>query len=92
MSIIQDALDREAQRPEPVRTDYAAAKKMLTRQKSQLTRAVNTGDPEKVAEACRDAIREWNQPGMFWPDDWARWQRALDDALPWHQQVDISSL
>lgn len=49
-----------------------------TAQKSALTRAVKTGDRVKVFEACRKAVREWNAAG-HWPDDWSRWQRALDD-------------
>lgn len=48
-------------------------------QKSALTRAVNSGDPNKVLAACRKAVAEWNE--NYWPDDWSRWQRALDDAF-----------
>ena len=60
--------------------------------KSALTRAVNTGDPERVKDACRKVVAEWNAPGNYWPDDWARWQRALDDVLPWNQHILLDDL
>lgn len=56
---------------------------MVRRQRAALTRAVRNGDPQRVVLACREAIRAWNAPGSAWPDDWSRWQRALDDAFPW---------
>lgn len=49
-------------------------------QKAALTRAINSGNPEKVRAACRKVVKEWN--ANYWPDDWARWQRALDDIYP----------
>ena len=49
-------------------------------QKAALTRAVRSGDREKVLAACTKAVREWSQ--SYWPDGWCRWQRALDDAYP----------
>lgn len=33
---------------------------------------------EKVKQVCREAVIEWNAIGA-WPDDWARWQVALND-------------
>lgn len=69
--------------------DYARMKKIHPRQKGRLTLAVNSKDPLKVKEACRAAIREWNEIGC-WPDDWTRWQRALDDVLPWGSRIDIT--
>lgn len=74
------------------RTDYAALSRMVKRQRAALTRAKNSGDPEKVVLACRNAVREWNAPGAIWPDDWAAWQRALDDVLPWHEHVELADL
>jgi hypothetical protein len=74
------------------RVDYKALNRMVRRQKAALTRAKNSGDPEKVILACRDAVREWNQPGAMWPDNWSMWQRTLDDVLPWHQHVELSDL
>ena len=65
---------------------------MVRRQRAALTRARNSGDGERVILACRDALREWNQPGSMWPDDWANWQRALDAVLPFSQQVSLDDL
>lgn len=75
-----------------VQVDYAALNKMVRRQKSALTRAINSGDRDKVVLACRDAVREWDEPGAIWPDDWSRWQRALDDILPFHDHVELADL
>lgn len=62
--------------------DYARMNRVLPKQKAALTRALKTGDPDKVVATCRAAVVEWNEIGA-WPDNWARWQRALDDVLPW---------
>lgn len=69
---------REAAR-KPI--DYGRMKREFPKQKARLTRAVKSGDRDKVLIACRDVVREWDEIGM-WPDDWARWQRALDDCFP----------
>lgn len=58
-------------------TEYVT-KAEFTRQKSRLTRAQNTGDPLAVLVAVEKTLDEWS--GKAWPDDWARWARALDDA------------
>lgn len=71
--------------------DYDRMRKIFPQQKAALTRAVKSGDVEIVAQACVKAMAEWDEIGA-WPDDWARWQRALDDMLPWHAQVDIRDL
>lgn len=63
-------------------TDYAAANKLFRAQKAALTRAVKSGDKDKVVAAVRKAVEEWNGP-IFdgaWPDDWHRWNIALQDA------------
>ena len=49
-------------------------------QKAGLTRAVNSGDSNKLIRECRRTVSEWKTQG-YWPDDWSDWQRALDDAL-----------
>lgn len=82
------AARRDAARP---RIDYDRMKRVFPKQKAALTRATNSGDVDKVVNACIAAMNEWDEIGC-WPDDWARWQRALDDMLPWNQQVDISDL
>lgn len=63
-------------------TDYTKLNKVVKRQRAALTRAVKTGDPAKIEAVCRTAVAEWNAGDMMWPDDWSRWQRALDDAYP----------
>ncbi len=72
--------------------DYKKLNEMVRRQRAALTRAVNSGDRDRVVLACRDAVNEWNQPGCMWPDEWARWQCALDDVLPFHQQISLAEL
>lgn len=46
---------------------------------------------ERVAAVCKAAILEWNEIGA-WPDQWATWQCALDDVLPWNQSIDLRDL
>ena len=60
--------------------DYKLMNKRYRFQKAALTRAINSGDPNKVVEACRKAVREWDECGG-WPDGWHRWNIALSDAL-----------
>ncbi|MHB8492763.1 MAG: hypothetical protein ACYDA6_11210 [Solirubrobacteraceae bacterium] len=74
------------------RVDDALLNRMVRRQQAALTRAQRSGDPERVILTVRDTVREWEAPGALWPDDWSRWQRALDDVLPWHQHIDIRDL
>lgn len=47
--------------------------------KARLTRAQNSGDPEKVVDAVEKTLAGWE--GKAWPDDWARWLRAIQDVL-----------
>lgn len=63
--------------------DYAGVAKAFRQQKAALTRAVNSGDSDKIVVAVTKAVREWGEAPFngAWPDDWSRWQRALDDAL-----------
>lgn len=46
---------------------------------------------EALLALIKKTIAEWNECGA-WPDDWHRWQNALDDALPFGQQIDIRDL
>jgi hypothetical protein len=46
--------------------------------KSRLTRARNSGDPEKVLNECAHAFAIFDEKG--YPDDWHRWERASNDA------------
>lgn len=92
MGLITDAYQRANERDATRRPiDYDRMKQVWPRQKAALTRAVNTGDPEKVAKVCKDAIEVWNEIGA-WPDDWALFQRGLDDVLPYYARVDINDL
>jgi hypothetical protein len=90
MGLIDDAIARTDARPVK-RIDYARMKRVRRGQKAALTRAVNTGDAEKIAAVCKAAVAEWNEIGA-WPDDWSRWQRALSDALPWNRHVGLEDL
>jgi hypothetical protein len=61
--------------------DYTRMNRDHRNQKAALTRAVNSADRDKVVLACAKAVREWDDIGA-WPDDWSRWQNALDDVFP----------
>lgn len=60
--------------------DYARMQRTMPKHKSALTRAVKSGDPEKVVAACRAAVAEWNAIGA-WPDRWSTWNIAYGDAM-----------
>ena len=53
-------------------------------QKAALTRAVKSGDPSRVLAECeRVTGTDWTPDSPhtpYWPDDWRRWLRALEDA------------
>jgi len=59
--------------------DYERANREYARQKAALTRAENSGDPDKVVAAVKKAVAEWNAWGA-WPDGWHRWNIAYGDA------------
>ena len=82
----QDA-ELAARRP----IDYDRMQRVFPRQKAALTRATKSGDVARLARVIREAIREWDEIGA-WPDDWALWQRALDDAVGYAESVDIRYL
>lgn len=76
-------------------TNYIT-KAQYTRQKAALTRAINLAKAAKdkgetwqqssaiVEAAVRKTVHEWIEKRQAWPDDWTRWQRALEDARPWN--------
>lgn len=78
-------------RPAPKRIDYDRMKREWPRQKAALTRAVKSGSAEKVAGVCIAAVKVWDEVGA-WPDDWARFQRALHDALGWQNYADFDDV
>lgn len=80
--ILRRARAREAAREAAYKPiDYARMNRTRRSQKAALTRAINSGDRDKMIETCAAAVREWDEIGA-WPDDWTRWQRALDDTFP----------
>jgi hypothetical protein len=90
MSIIDDALARGEARPVR-RIDYERMNAIRPKQQAALTWAVKTKDPEKIAGVCKKAVEAWRECGS-WPDDGSRWQRALNDSLPFHRQVALEDL
>lgn len=82
---IRDARDRgERAAAQPTRyIDNATYRK----QRAALTRAVNSGDPERIKATVIKTVRDWNAGNYAWPDAWSRWQNALDDALPYNARV-----
>ena len=50
-----------------------------------------SGDLDKLIATIKAATTEWDEIGA-WPDDWNRWQIALDDAVGFRQHVDIRYL
>jgi hypothetical protein len=75
----------------PHRIDYARMQQVWPKQKRALAAAVRTADADRIAAVCIAAIQVWDEIGA-WPDDWALFQRALDDALPWHRQITLTDL
>lgn len=77
--------------------DYARMQREHPKQKAALTRAVNAWrksdkkDNSAVVKACREAVRVWDEIGA-WPDDWSRWQNALNDSEPWHSMTLLEDL
>ena len=60
-------------------TNYITTKQFRAA-KSRLTRAINSGDPHKVVAEVTRTFAEWDDGDYAYPDDWHRWQRALEDA------------
>jgi hypothetical protein len=66
--------------------DYAKAQRLFVKHKSALTRALHKQDATErraaVLAECNAFVHEFDAAGFPWPDDWSRWQRALDDQYP----------
>ena len=71
--------------------DYERMQRRYPAQKRALTLAIKSGDCEQLVSHCRAVIAEWDEIGA-WPDDWARWQRALNDAFPWPNVPQLDDL
>lgn len=66
--------------PTPARgIDYIRMSREAPRLKRMLTNAQRANDPQKVLEACKEAVRVWDEIGA-WPDNWHTWNIALGDA------------
>lgn len=94
--ILRQAQERGEQRlAERKPIDYARMNALFPKQKAALTRALHVTDGQARKDAviltCRKTVREWNEIGA-WPDDWSRWQRALDDTLGLYQTVRLEDL
>jgi len=90
MGLIDAALERQGR--QTVRTiDYDRMSREHPAQKAALTRAIKTKNPETIAKVCKAAIGAWDACGA-WPDDWNRWQVALNDSLPYFQCIDLRNL
>ena len=91
MTLTPEELARAERRSTPKRIDYARMQREHPKLKAALTKAVKSGDPDRVVEACRKAVTIGDELGA-WPDDWSRWQRELDDALGWNSNVALEDL
>lgn len=63
-------------------TNYLS-KQEYANDKRALTRTINLymeADPQRVIDHAEGTMRSWEERGLAFPDDWARWQRAADDA------------
>jgi hypothetical protein len=65
--------------------NYELMKREGPKLKAALTRAQKKGYKDVLA-ACYMALAHWAEWGA-WPDDWSRWQRALDDAALKHNRA-----
>lgn len=65
---------REAARP---KRQYLTGPE-YSRLKSELTRAKNSGDGQRVLRAVAKAVERFN--ATTWPDAWSTWRIALEDA------------
>lgn len=59
-------------------TNYTLTQREFSALKSKLTKAINSGDHERVIACRNEAFAIFERKG--YPDDWARWERAADDA------------
>jgi hypothetical protein len=46
--------------------------------KSNLTRAINSKDNDRIIKTCNEAERIFDEKG--YPDSWSNWERAKEDA------------
>lgn len=58
--------------------DYEAMRRELPKLKAALTRAKNSGDPQKVIDLVDRAFARFDEIG--WPDNWHTFNIAREDA------------
>lgn len=75
----------------PRQIDYERMRREHPKARRAVERAVKAGDPVKVANAVIAAVQLWDECNA-WPDSWSYAQRALDDVLPWNQQVQLEDV
>ena len=86
------------QRRERSSVSEDVSRRQYRAQKAALTRAGKVGERgseerrRAVVMACVKALGEWSTWRYGWPDDWSRWQRALDDAFPVFQAPSLEDL
>ena len=65
-------------------TDYFNTKYLTKAQyraaKSRLTKAIRSGDNQRVIDTVNAQYREWQEGNYAYPDDWHRWEIARLDA------------
>lgn len=61
-------------------TNYLT-RKQFSQAKARLTRAINSGDPEKVIAEVDRTFAAWEDGDFAFPDDWHRWNTARQDAV-----------
>ena len=75
--------------------NYALMNRLYPKQKAALTRALHIADPKQrhsaLVATCRKTVQEWETVGA-WPDDWSRWQHALDDQFGFPAGPDLRDL
>ena len=79
--------DRNRRQP----IDYDRMSREFPKQKAALTRALKSGHRDRVVLTCAATVKTWDEIGA-WPDDWSRWQRALDDVFPVFQAPALEDL
>lgn len=48
--------------------------------KSRLTKAVRSGNHQRVIAVVEETFAQWDDGDFAYPDDWHRWERARLDA------------
>ena len=66
--------------PPQLRKGFRVMARTYRAQKAALTRAQNSGDPQKVRAEVSRFLDEYRNADMPLPDNWHRWIRAREDA------------